>query len=219
MTDNAKGEAGVVVTTRDVWNAVHGISGINQPGAEAMRGEVFRVLLALEAAAPATPTAPGGEGEAINRADLIAAYEAEIQRVSTLEYNSNAICRYFFMKVLERLTALRAQQTPPARVQGAEGASVVVPKDLRWDYMPSYGEIAPQQLIEAVASAQFDDRTAPLKGISRDRHIGHQMVPAINFNSLNRIVSAFVCAALTTPPAPASADGVAQGDEEGGHHG
>lgn len=65
---------------------------------------------------------------------------------------------------------------------------------LTWTEMPNYGEHRWDQLIEAVAEAQVGDRHHDI-GIDLERFVGHQMVTGVNFNSLNRIVSAFVRAA------------------------
>jgi len=60
-----------------------------------------------------------------------------------------------------------------------------------WTYMPSVGRVPMTELIEAVAEASIGNRKCEI-GIDLERFIGHQMVPPINFNSLNRIVSAFL---------------------------
>ncbi len=58
--------------------------------------------------------------------------------------------------------------------------------------MPAYGRCIPTDLLRALAMAMFDKDDATLiDGRIKPGPIGHQMVPAINFNSLNRIVSTF----------------------------
>lgn len=64
--------------------------------------------------------------------------------------------------------------------------------------MPSYGAAKVTDLLNAVAEAIYGIRDISLlDSIDHDRLIGHQMVPNINFNSLNRIVTAFA-----SPPEP-----------------
>jgi len=58
--------------------------------------------------------------------------------------------------------------------------------------MPSYGDCSANDMLSAVADAIFGDRDISLlRQIDNERSVGHQMVPTINFNSLNRIISAF----------------------------
>jgi hypothetical protein len=58
--------------------------------------------------------------------------------------------------------------------------------------MPSYGRCSANDMLAAVADARIGVRDAALlTEIDVDRQVGHQMVPGINFNSLNRIISAF----------------------------
>lgn len=78
---------------------------------------------------------------------------------------------------------------------------------IRWQHMPSYGEQDWDQLLEAVAEASTGDRTCVQRHLRHPTHyIGHEMVPAINFNSLNRIVSAFVNAAYAAAHVAAQAE-------------
>jgi len=75
---------------------------------------------------------------------------------------------------------------------------------ITWDYMPSYGLVPFQQLIEAVAEATIGDRHFNRHDVDPERFIGHQMVSGINYNSLNRIVSAFILAERKRAELPAS---------------
>ncbi|QIG76670.1 hypothetical protein EVC28_046 [Rhizobium phage RHph_I1_23] len=65
--------------------------------------------------------------------------------------------------------------------------------------MPSYGICSGNDMLRAVAEAVCGNRDFSLLGdIDDSRPVGHQIVPTINFNSLNRIISAFIdgsCAA------------------------
>jgi hypothetical protein len=59
--------------------------------------------------------------------------------------------------------------------------------------MPSYGRCSANDMLAAVADARIGVRDAALlTEIDVDRQVGHQMVPGINFNSLNRIISGIV---------------------------
>ena len=74
------------------------------------------------------------------------------------------------------------------------------PHKLALGDMPKYGNCTANDMLAAVSDAIFGDRDVSLLwNIDNDRSIGHQMVPNINFNSLNRIISAFYTA---SPPAP-----------------
>lgn len=59
--------------------------------------------------------------------------------------------------------------------------------------MPSYGWCSANDMLAAVAEARMGIADPSLLNgdIDPDRPIGHQIVPGINFNSLNRIISAF----------------------------
>lgn len=80
---------------------------------------------------------------------------------------------------------------------------------LTYSTMGSGGRCDWTQLREAVSEATTGSRdyAQPLRD---DIYPGHEMVRGINHNSLDRIVTAFVDAALTTPPAPRMGDGVAR---------
>lgn len=71
--------------------------------------------------------------------------------------------------------------------------------DGKWQDMPTYGEMPFSQLVEAVSEAIYAKRDIDV-GVDAEKFIGHQMLPAINYNSLNRIVSAFVRSALLATP-------------------
>lgn len=105
---------------------------------------------------------------------------------------------------------IRSTLAPTLSNPEAPAAPVAVDtKSLRWTSMPSYGEVNFIQLVEAVAQAIYADRDYKDRGIDREKFIGHQIVPTINFNSLNRIVSAFVRAALVATPPAATSEPVA----------
>lgn len=57
--------------------------------------------------------------------------------------------------------------------------------------MPPYGRARFTDLMAAVTEAIFGDRDFSKLDLDHECFIGHQMVQQINFNSLNRIVSAF----------------------------
>lgn len=84
---------------------------------------------------------------------------------------------------------------------------------LCWTYMPSYGGMGWQQLREAVAEATIGDRRH-VRETPEGRYIGHDMTD-INFNSLNRIVSAFVRAALSPAPVPAASEATVLPEQPG----
>lgn len=66
--------------------------------------------------------------------------------------------------------------------------------------MPSYGSCSANDMLRAVAEARSGDRDISLlREIDNERPIGHQGVPFINFNSLNRIISSFRAAPDTDP--------------------
>ncbi|PDT86526.1 hypothetical protein [Sinorhizobium sp. BJ1] len=65
-------------------------------------------------------------------------------------------------------------------------------------HMPKYGLADFNDLVRAVALALFDRDDIDFE-LDANRFMGHQMVPAINFNSLNRIVSAFSAAPVQEP--------------------
>jgi hypothetical protein len=68
--------------------------------------------------------------------------------------------------------------------------------------MPSYGICTADDMLRAVADAIFGDRDISLlRDIDNSRPIGHQFVPNINFNSLNRIISAFIAGSTLTTDA------------------
>ncbi len=80
-------------------------------------------------------------------------------------------------------------------------------EEMTYDCMGSGGRCNFQQLREAVAEATCGDRAAKRTAHDDVVYIGHEIVGQINYNSLNRIVTAFVDKALTSPPAkPAPAD-------------
>jgi hypothetical protein len=78
------------------------------------------------------------------------------------------------------------------------------PAALATPYVPTYGAIPWRPLTEVLSEA---------RGVSfspdENCYIGHQIVPTINFNSLNRIVSAFAAkpAPPSEPPAAQTEDG------------
>jgi hypothetical protein len=81
-------------------------------------------------------------------------------------------------KRLERLTAAPASSAEPVNVKFGD--------------MPSYGQATGKDLLAAVHEAIYGTGHVKFSEIDDDRPLGHQMVPRINFNSLNRIVTAFV---------------------------
>ncbi|WP_034853241.1 hypothetical protein [Sinorhizobium sojae] len=89
-----------------------------------------------------------------------------------------------------------AQSAFDARIRSAieRKAEPVASRPMLGD-MPSYGRASFSDLVKAVALAIYDREDVPID-VDLGEFIGHQMVPRINFNSLNRIVSAF-----STPPA------------------
>lgn len=91
---------------------------------------------------------------------------------------------------LERLrvkSALSAAFGLPLGGSEAKGSIRMVLGD-----MPSYGCCSANDMLRAVTDAIFGSRDfSLLRDIDNDRPIGHQVVPNINFNSLNRIISSF----------------------------
>ena len=58
--------------------------------------------------------------------------------------------------------------------------------------MPSYGRATGNDLLAAVHAAIYGRGEVKFAEINDDHPLWHQMVPTINFDSLNRIVTAFV---------------------------
>lgn len=58
--------------------------------------------------------------------------------------------------------------------------------------MPLHGAASFNELAAAVTEAVVGDRNHEFEFEHENLFIGHQIVPTINFNSLNRIVTAFV---------------------------
>jgi hypothetical protein len=65
--------------------------------------------------------------------------------------------------------------------------------------MPAYGKASLNELAAAVAEAVVGDRNHEFEFEHENLFIGHQIVPTINFNSLNRIVTAFVSGSSLSP--------------------
>lgn len=88
-----------------------------------------------------------------------------------------------------------ASPEPPDGVSALRaGVASRMLSTVTWNDMPSCGEMDFQQLVEAVSDVMLADRKA-VKPQGKV-YIGHEIIGTINYNSLNRIVTAFVRAAL-----------------------
>lgn len=106
------------------------------------------------------------------------------------EFPSNAL---FKVSAIAR-TALAATSVKVQPVDGVEAR-------LTYDGMRSGGRCDWQELREAVAEANMGYRHCAERA-REDIYPGHVMVTGINYNSLDRIVTAFVDAALSRHSAP-----------------
>ena len=118
--------------------------------------------------------------------DIIARFKQAQADLAHLSYVEGAISG-------ANIALARHPDTPPAPAVAA-GDEVKL-RALEWRRMPGYGQMNFRQLREAVAEAIIGNRQA-LGPFKADLSPGHQTVEGINYNSLNRIVTAFVLAAL-----------------------
>jgi hypothetical protein len=110
------------------------------------------------------------------------------------ENNFDGHCYTITQDAFDALLDLAAL-TPPVTVS----EDAVERRMLGYHHMRSGGRCDWTHLREAVAEATTGSR-AHSKGFDPDFYPGHQMVEGINYNSLDRIVTAFVDAALSTLP-------------------
>lgn len=78
------------------------------------------------------------------------------------------------------------------RKLAAAPASAAEPVKVKFGDMPSYGRATGNNLLAAVHAAIYGRGEVKFAEINDDHPLWHQMVPTINFDSLNRIVTAFV---------------------------
>jgi hypothetical protein len=110
----------------------------------------------------------------------------------------NSDAQYEARRVVRKIAELAPNPSPAAKSGEAEAVDL---HRIKWSHMPSYGEMSMDQLREAVSEAGFADRHH-LGPFDPSYSKGHQQIGGCNYNSLNRIVTAFVRSALTEP-APA----------------
>ena len=76
-----------------------------------MRNDLQGTTLRAEDALRDAPWQPTPQEQAISLEKLDAAFETEIARISTLEYNSNAVCRQFYANLRERIVGALSPAT------------------------------------------------------------------------------------------------------------
>lgn len=88
-------------------------------------------------------------------------------------------------------------------------------RNLCWSEMPKYGLMSFEQLSEAVSEVMLADRYYKRAILHTEIFIGHEVM-TINFNSLNRIVTAFVQAALALGTEAGTAETFGLGPKDDG---